>query len=137
MAKIKVTLTDDHIALIKNFRFNKLKAQTTTPWEDEDRYYGVDTYGIYGGTFLFEDMAIILGKQDKMIPGTQEDVDGPKYDEDTTKYLKELDEYICMHIQDILEITHQFCITGLKPGTYTCLDYVRIWSYGDTKKKKK
>lgn len=54
----RLKLTEDIISLISNFRFKKIN----------DKMSGFDTYDLYGGTYLYEDMALILGKFDQMIP---------------------------------------------------------------------
>ena len=106
--KLKVELTEDHIKLIKNFNFERIS----------DKHYGLDTYGLWGGTYLYEQMAYILGYQDKIIPETIEEK------------MMDYDAYILENLVFIEEILHQFCDKGgLKPGIYTCLDYNRQWDY--------
>ena len=48
MAKIKIELTDEHLALIRNFRFQKLnELNVKNGMEDwSDKYYGIDTYAL-------------------------------------------------------------------------------------------
>lgn len=116
--KLKVTLNEDHINLIKHMWF-----------QDFNSKVGIDKYDIFGGTRLFEDMARILGLYDKVIPETIEDWDGAKFEPDTMKKLRELADFLDENILSIEEILHQHCDEGLKCGTYTCLDNVRIWKY--------
>lgn len=120
--KITLNITEDHIKLIKALNFKQFT---------NDRY-GIDNYDLFniGRGFLYEDMAIILDKTDKIIPETVDDWDGPKFDTDTQNYLIELDEFIINHIKDIMDILIQFCDSGgLRVGKYTCFDNSRIWSY--------
>lgn len=121
--KIKIELTDKHILLLRNFKLDTFN----------DQYVGVDTYGMYGGTYLLEDMADILGYADKRIPGTEEDTDGVKFPEDITKELLDLDAYIVTNLVHIEEILHQFADTGIKPGTYEASDIVKRWKYVEKK----
>lgn len=44
-----------------------------------DNIYGLDTYNLWGGTFLWEQMAYILGYQGAIVPSTMEDPTGPKF----------------------------------------------------------
>lgn len=118
--KLKITLNEDLIKLIKNFRIDRFT----------DEKYGIDTYALFGGTYLYEEMANILGYQDKIIPETAEYSSGPRYEEEYEKKMIEYDEFLLENLLYIEEILHQFCDKGgLKHGIYTCKDYNRIWSY--------
>lgn len=101
----------------------KIKVQ---PMED---YYGFDSWNLYGGAYLFDDMARILGMYDKVIPESLEKPTGARFPEDIEKHFLELDEYIVNNFTNIEEILHQFCDKGLKAGKYTCLDRMHIWEY--------
>lgn len=93
-----------------------------------DNHFGVDTYQLYGGTYLYEQMALILGKSDKVIPETLEDPMGPSYDDETMEHFIELDCFIRKHLTDIFEILLQYCDEGIKTGvTYWCYDNEHIW----------
>lgn len=116
--KLKVTLNEDHIKLIKNLWF-----------QDFNSKVGIDKYDIFGGSRLWEDMARILGWYDYIIPETREDWDGAKFDKETTDKMRDLADFLDENILSIEEILHQHCDVGLKVGTYTCLDNVRIWKY--------
>lgn len=118
--KLKVELTEDHIKLIKNFNFERIS----------DKHYGLDTYGLWGGTYLYEQMAYILGYQDKIIPETIESNLGARYEKEYEEKMMDYDAYILENLVFIEEILHQFCDKGgLKPGIYTCFDYNRQWDY--------
>ena len=46
------------------------------------------------------------------------------------KYVGDIEaEFLDENILSIEEILHQYCDVGIKVGTYTCLDNVRIWKY--------
>lgn len=101
---------------------------------DGENIYGVDLYQLYHGTYLYEDMALILGKTDHVIPETLEDPLGARYDEETMSYFYELDEFITTHIQDIFEILLQFCLEGIEPNVeYWCHDFDHIWKKKEQK----
>lgn len=118
MAKIKLTFNDDHIKLIRAMYVNEF---------DKERY-GIDTYNLFGGTFLYEQMALILGKMDKMDPDSTEDPMGPRFDNETMEYFKDLDAFIVGNAANIEELLHQFCTEGIQAGvTYSCQDYQHIW----------
>ena len=116
--KIRIELTEEHIALIKNFKFKKIN----------DALSGLDTYDLYGGTYIWEDMAIILGKLDRAIPGTENDPDGRKFPRELMEHFKELDEFILNNLSNIDNILHQFAEEGLKPGVYETIDYEQFWT---------
>lgn len=116
--KLKVTLNEDHISLIKNLWF-----------QDFNTKVGIDKFDIFGGSRLWEDMARILGLLDHIRMETLEEWDGAKFDEEATNKMRDLAEFLDENMLSIEEILHQHCDVGIKPGTYTCLDNVRIWKY--------
>ena len=97
--------------------------------EDEDKYYGIDTYDLFESDYWYEQMAHIIGVSDQVIKGTEEDITGPKYPQGVIDHLRELDDFLVTHISDIEDILHQFCNRGgIKVGVkYVCYDYERIW----------
>lgn len=98
------------------------------PQENGDNLYGIDTLNLWGGTYIYEDMALILGMTDKIIEGTEEDPTGAKYDEETTKYFDELASFIVENLVNIESILHQFCTEGIKANvTYVCKPNENIW----------
>lgn len=129
MAKIKLTFTDEHIKLIKCLRFEKIN----------ENIYGIDNYALWGGTFIYEQMAYILGYADKVIKGSECDVDGPKYPDALIAHFNDLDGFIVDNLQYIEDILHQFCDKGgIKPDTtYVAYDYEGIWHTEDEWKKMK
>ena len=93
-----------------------------------DNIYGIDTYKLFHGTFSIEDLALILGKSDKVLENTLNDINGPKFEQETQDYLESILCFIIEHLKDIEEILHQFCMEGIKPNvTYWCYDNERIW----------
>lgn len=118
--KIKVELNEDLIKLVKSFEFTRLN----------NSHYGIDSYSLFGGTYLYEQMAYILGYNDKVIPETLELPTGPRYQQEYEDKMIEYDEYLLKNLVFIEEILHQYIDKGgVKPGIYSCLDNVRIWNY--------
>lgn len=144
--KIKIKFTDEHIALIKAFNFAKF----------DDSHYGIDNYNIWGGTYIWEQMAYILGYHGAIVPSTIEDPTGPKFyktvwtgldengcrfvsvdkPQDTTgleemdvlEHMKDLDSFMITNLPYIMDILLQFCTEGIQAGvTYWAYDYQRIW----------
>lgn len=94
-----------------------------------DNLYGLNIYSLWGGTYMYEDMALILDKMDKAIEGTSEEPDGVKFDEETTAYFSELSTFIIEHLKDIEEILHQFCTEGIQAGVvYSCKPNEHLWT---------
>lgn len=118
--KLKITLNEDHIKLIKNLWF-----------QDFNSKVGIDKFDIFGGSRLWEDMARILGLNEHILVETTEDWDGAKFDKPTMERLRDLADFLDENLLSIEEILHQQCDNGIKAGTYTCLDNVRIWKRED------
>lgn len=145
--KIKLTLTEEHINLIKTLNFTKF----------DDSHYGIDNYNIWGGTYIWEQMALILGYQGAIIPTSIEDPMGPRFYEvaytgldengrrivitdkekaeelglteiNVLEHLRDLDSFIITNLSNIMDLVLQFCTEGIQPGvTYWAYDYQRIW----------
>lgn len=116
--KRSVVLEKEHIELVSKMVVREFSSTKT----------GIDLYDLYGGGFVYQDIANILGWRDHMIPGTEEDVEGPMYDEETQSRMEEIDGFIHDHFTEILEIVMQFSAQGgIKPGKYVCDDSIRIW----------
>lgn len=93
-----------------------------------DSLYGVDTYNLWGGDFIYEDIAYIIGCADQAFPDSLEDIDGPKYPKDVMERLDSLAMFIIDNLSNIEEIVHQYCTEGIKPNvTYWCRDNEHIW----------
>lgn len=121
--KINLVFTEDIIKFIKLMKVQKFS----------DSIVGFDNYALYPESHLFDFMAMILGKQDHRISGTEENPMGAEYDEETMNYFYEIDSFIIDNLEYIEEILHQFCDVGIKPGKYSCLSYNRIWKYEEPK----
>lgn len=125
--KISLVFTEDIIKFIKLMNVKRFN----------DAQIGFDSYELYPESHLFDFMALILDLQDHRIKGTEENPLGAEYDEETTKYLHEIDSFIVENLEYIEDILHQFCDVGIKPGKYSCLAYQRIWKYDGPIEKEK
>ena len=168
MAIKKITLTEDHIKLIQNMKFETFEMGEvfSTTLIDEaieeiesdkesmkkfglvrDRLvrakeklelvsdlkechaWGINQWNLFGGTFVMEDVALILGHYGDYIPGTEESPLGKQYP-------KELEDYMWSLYMDIYE-NMEYIISlvlfytdkgGLTPGTYKCKDTEKNWT---------
>lgn len=154
--KIKLKFTDEHIALIKALKFEKIDVEdivksftqydkVTKFYDDNgnlvegnlsdilDKYhisidsiYGIDNYNLWGGTYVLEQVSYIIGIYDKHIPYTEEDVMGVQFPPEETEYMKDLVSFIITNLQNIMEILLTFCTEGIQPG-------VTYWCYDNEK----
>ena len=121
MKNFKIELKEDHIKLIENFKFKHLN----------DYVFGVDTINPYGGDFLFEDLAIILGVWDKHVKGTEYDIDGRKYGSKLENEMISIHSYVMDNIDLIIDILFNQINTGLKSGIYTYNRTTNKWIYSE------
>lgn len=123
---IKLTLTDEHLALISNLRMSKLPDNVETL---EIAKLGFDLNSLYGGSFVLEDISYILGCYDKHIEGTEEKAMGPEFPKELTDHMFKLHYDIMDNIENIEELVHYYSNKGgLTPGTYVCNEWEHIWS---------
>lgn len=121
MSKIKIKLNENHLKLINEFRVEKI----------DDYHSGIDTVNPYGGTYLMEDLAQILGYWDKALPGTESDYDGRKFGIENEIDMLKTHMYLMDNAEYILSIILQFALTGVKIGTYTSSDTYIKWTYSE------
>ena len=128
MAKLKVTLTNDMIKLISciNFQtYNKITDDT----EEHEVFYAIDLNSLYGGNFVFEDIARILGFYEQVIENTETMSTGPRFPQEIEDYMWETHCYILDNLHYIEQILHQYCAKGgITAGTYTSKHNELIWT---------
>ena len=133
--KLEKLDNDDNVSIIRDIN-SKLESidrasaiSKSYAVEDNDKYYGIDTYDLFNSDYWYDQMAYIVGCSDKVISGTEEDTDGPKYPQEVIEHLRELDDFLVTNILAIEDILHQFCDRGgIKIGvTYVSYDYEGIW----------
>lgn len=115
----RITLTKEHISLLKLIKFEDDEKFNTLSVNKEDPY-------ILGGRL--EDIAITLGYENSIMPGTEDDAEGAAFPDDIEEHLVGVHKYIVNNIRDIETIIHQFIDCGISPGTYKCIDTEEIWT---------
>ena len=124
---VKIKLTEDILQLISHIHFEEM------PDLRGERYpltWGINFFSLYGGSFVFEDVAYILGRYDEHIPGTEEDAMGPRFDKEFEDYMWEIHSYVVENIRYIEDLVHYYCNKGgLKVGTYKCHSNSMDWTY--------
>ncbi len=121
MAKLKIKLEENHLLLIKNFKFKIV---------DDSKVF-LDSYSPYGGDYLIEDLALFFGKLGEFLPGTENSYGGKHYGYDVEESMLVYHRYIVDNISHIISLMVEFVETGLKPGTYSCIDYKLDWKYSE------
>lgn len=126
MAIIRITLTDDILKVISGIRFEKFSFNR----DKETSHYGwgIDSYGMYGGTYALEDISILIGRYNEHIVGTEENPLGVEFPEELTNYMWEIHNYIVENLEYIESLIHFYiCKGGLTPGTYKCKSNELNW----------
>ena len=158
--KKTINLTEDHIKLIKNIKFEaftlgelfntevitdaikeiennpdymkkwgylrdnlvyaKDKLETISDLK-ECNAWGINQWNLFGGSYVMEDVALILGHYGDYYKGTEESPLGKQYPKELEDYWWGLYLYIVENIVNIFNIMFYFLDKGgLKPGKYTC-----------------
>ena len=86
--------------------------------------WGVDQWNLFGGTYVLEDIAMILGCFDQALENSETLAGGRRFPEELEEKMYLLYEYIYENLEDILVLTFTFATNGgLVPGTYEYVDY--------------
>ena len=119
MAKITLTLTEDHLKLITCFLI-----------ENKEESVCINkTKMLFEQSHLLDDVSMILGLRDKAIPHTEEDADGLAFPDDVEKYMIDTYNYVRNNLYNIETLLHQYILCGgISVGTYVCDSNARIWS---------
>jgi hypothetical protein len=126
MAIKKLTLTEDHIKLIR--AMNPVKFEFDDDSKNAHIGVGYDNFSIWGGSYLYEDIALVLGFFEESLEGTENDYTGRRYSPEREAYMNELYDFFDENLFYIESLVHQFCDKGgLTPGTYKCIDYQLNW----------
>lgn len=120
MAKIKLKIGEEHLKLIKNFKVERF----------DDIKIGFDSINPYGGQYLMEDLALILGYWDKSVEGSELHYDGRKFGLENEMEMIKIHNHVVDNMEYILSIIIQFSGEGgIKEGLYTSFDYDLNWTY--------
>lgn len=122
----RITLNEDHLRLIAEINFEGFSFDSST---QNGRFgWGIDQYNMFGGTYVLEDVARILGKYDEHIVGTEEDPQGVDFEDDLKQQMWDLYRYIWENMEDILNLVLYFSNKGgLVPGTYKKQNNTELW----------
>lgn len=126
MAIKKLTFTEDHLKLIQ--ALTPVKFEFDDDSKNSHIGIGYDTYSLWGGSYLFEDLALILGFYEESIEGTENDFSGRRYSKEREDYMFELYDFFQDNLFYIESLVHQFSTKGgITTGTYKCIDYELNW----------
>lgn len=128
MAKKKtLEITTDVLSLISNIHFKDI---TDIIFKKEIVNYYIDLNSLFGGNFVLEDVAYILGMYDDyVIKGTECDAMGPMFTKEAEDYFFALASHISTNLGDIEMLTHYFINKGgLTPGIYEYSLKTGLWS---------
>lgn len=116
---IKIKLTEEHLKLIP---FIYLQ-------EEGDNEVKIDRTHLFClGSHLMEDMAMILGYEDKAIEGTENDPEGRAYPDDVEEHMLGLYSYMRDNLFYVESLVHYYATKGgLTEGTYKCRANELLW----------
>lgn len=99
--------------------------------DNKERHaWGIDQWNLFGGTFVMEDVALILGKFDKFIPGTEDSPLGRQYPKELEDHFWDLYTYIWTNLTYIMKMLLYYCNRcGLQAGTYTYDTKTNEWDF--------
>ena len=81
--------------------------------------WGVNQWNLFGGTYVMEDVALILGHYDEFIPGTEESPMGKQYPKELEDHWWDLYLYIVTNIIDIFHLIFEYIDKGgITAGEY-------------------
>lgn len=117
----------DKIALLKKLN-DELMNEINDFNPHEHIGWAIDKYNLFGGTYVLEDVALIIGKWGDFIPGSEYEPMGRRYPVELEEYMYGLYEYIVDNLVYIESLVHTYCCKGgLQVGTYRCIDYQLDW----------
>jgi hypothetical protein len=173
--KKKLTLTEDHIKLIKNIKFEtfelgdlydisplvdaineiensnenmrkfgKLRDYLNRAQEHlevlsdkkECHAWGINQWNLFGGTYVMEDVAMILGHYGDFVPGTEESPLGKQYPKELEDYWWGLYLYIVENLVLIISLIFNYMDKGgITAGDYQVNTDGMVWEKIDNSSK--
>ena len=94
-------------------------------FEPQSRFgWGCDQWSLFGGTYLLEDIALILGYFDQAIANSETMASGRRFPEELENEMYALYDFICENMEDIFTLVLTFIGKGgITPGTYVYNNY--------------
>lgn len=127
MAFKKITVTDEHIKLLENIKFEEFVFDGDTI--NGRIGWGIDQYAPWGGNFPIEDIALILGYWDQALPESLDSYTGRRFPDELQNHLIDLYEDITENMEYYFSLLIKYgCNGGLKPGTYKCNPRLKEWT---------
>lgn len=135
MAKKTITITEEHIKLLQAIKFEHFIFDGNSR---NGRFgWGIDQYAPWGGEYPIEDIALILGKLDMAIEGSEENWSGRYFPDDLQNHFIDLYEYITENMEYLFSLLIFYSDKGgLTPGTYKCNPRLKDWEKVEEKKEK-
>lgn len=126
MALKTITLTDEHIKLLKAIKFEMFIFDEKTR---NGRYgWGIDQYAPWGGNHPIEDIAMILGHFNEHIEGSENSYTGRHYPPEMQEHFISLYEEITENMEYMFSLLIYYTdLGGLTPGTYQCNPRIKDW----------
>lgn len=130
MAIKKIVLTNDHLKLISHIKFEQFSFGEEI---DVNRLgWGIDQWSLFGGTYVLEDVALILGVYDQYIVGTEENPNGRRFEKELEDYMWGLYADIVSNMEYIMDLVLYYSNKGgISEGTYKCNTNTMEWSKMD------
>lgn len=128
MAKKEIILTEEHIRLIEELKFEGFVFNGEMNNPNSDYGWGINQYSPWGGLPI-EDIARILGHWNDYERGTEENPLGRRYPEELEEKFKTYYCDIVDNMEYILDLAFKNLRNGLKPGKYYCNPRYKDWTY--------
>ena len=128
MALKKIELTENHLKLISQIKFEAFSFGEDI--SSKRLGWGIDQWNMFGGTYVMEDVALIIGEYDKFIPGTEDSPSGKRYPSDLEDYMWGIYNDIYSNMEYIIDMVLYYSNKGgLKPGVYKCNTNTMVWDF--------
>lgn len=116
-------------------QFNQLVLDELHGFNPHHRFgWGCDQYSLFGGTYVLEDIAMILGYFDNAIENSENLATGRRFPEELEEQMYGYYEYIYENLDDILSLVFAFIGKGgITAGTYELSN--SIWKKKEKKKR--
>ena len=122
----KINLTEDHLKLISHIKFEQFSFSNEA--SEKRLGWGIDQWGLFGGTYVMEDVALIIGKFDQYIKGTEENANGRQFPKELEDYMWGLYMDIVADMELIMDLVLYYSNKGgLTPGVYKCNTNTMVW----------